>query len=122
VGGTPVLVHSAEITLDNAMDLRNNELGTAFATGFFRTNKRQIRVKVSFWLEDVTLIAAAENVTRSVLRLIVGNTNGSMLGAVLPSVEFEIPDVGNEIGPKVMTIDGKAYAEAGNDALFLCEA
>jgi hypothetical protein len=45
-----------------------------------------------------------------------------MLGAVAPSVEFEIPDVGNEIGPKEVTINGMCYATNGNDQLFLGEA
>lgn len=122
VGTSAFLVQSAEITLENNLDLRNNELGTQWASGFFRTNKRQIRVRVSFYLEDTTLIAAAEGVTTSVLRLVVGDTNGSMLGAFMPAVEWEIPDVGNEVGPKVLTIEGKAYAPSGNDALYLCEA
>ena len=44
-----------------------------------------------------------------------------LLAGDLPSVEFEIPDIGGEIGPKELTVEGYAYATSGNDALYLAE-
>lgn len=115
-------VLSVEITQANMLELRNRELGTAWASGIAgRTDQRNVRVKVRFWLEDLGLIDRANNVSRGTLRLLVGDTNGSMVGAFMPSVEFEIPDVDASNGLKEVEIEGYAYAVAGNDALTMGE-
>jgi hypothetical protein len=122
VDGNAFLVIGAKFNYANNLELRNKELGTSTATGIAgRTNNRKIGVSLQCYLEDTRLMGYARSVTRGVLRCIVGNVNGSMLGAVAPSVEFEIPDVGNEIGPKEVTINGMCYATNGNDGLFLGE-
>jgi hypothetical protein len=122
VDGTAFLVIAAKITMNNALELRNKELGTAWASGIAgRANLRQVKVSVTFYLEDTNLIGKANSITKGVLRCLVGQTNGSMLAALCPSVEFEIPDVGNEIGPKEITIEGTALAVNGNDQLFMGE-
>ncbi len=122
VDGNAFLVISAKVTLANNIELRNKELGTAWASGIAgRTNHRQIKVSVTFYLEDTRLMGLANSVTTGVLRLVIGQTDGSMVAAVLPKVEFEIPSVGSEIGPKEVTIEGMALATLGNDALFLAE-
>ncbi len=123
VDGNVFLVIGAKFTINNALELRNKELGTAFASGIAgRANKRKITVELTCYMEDTRLMGMARSVTRGVLRCVVGNTNGNMLGAVAPGVEFEIPDIGNEIGPKEVTISGVCYATNGNDQLFLGEA
>lgn len=122
VDGNAFLVIAAKIQVNNNLELRNKELGTAWATGVAgRTNNRKIKVSVTFYLEDTNLIGKANSVTRGVLRLIVGSTSGSIVAAVMPSVEFEIPDIGGEIGPKEVTVEGMCYATAGNDGLYLAE-
>lgn len=122
VDGNPFLVIGAKFSLANALELRNKELGTSFASGIAgRTAKRKINVQLQCFLEDTRLMGYARTVQKGVLRCIVGNVNGSMVAAVAPSVEFEIPDVGNEIGPKEVTISGVCYATSGNDQLFLGE-
>jgi hypothetical protein len=121
--GNAFLVIAAQVTINNALDLRNKELGTMWASGIAgRTAMRKIGVSVTFYLEDTRLIDWANNVTKGTVRLVVGNVNGSMVACVLPAVEFEIPDVGNEIAPKELTIEGVAYATNGNDQVFLGEA
>lgn len=120
------LVISAQVTVNNNLELRNKELGTRYATGIAgRANLRQVQIRVTFYLEDTSLIAKAvqsgiTSVT-GVLRFVVGATNGSMVACVAPKVEFEIPDIGNEIGPKELTIDGVAYAVDGNDQVTFAE-
>lgn len=122
VDGTAFLVIAAKITINNAIELRNKELGTTWASGIAgRANLRQVKVSVTFYLEDTNLIGKANSITKGVLRCLVGQTNGSMIGAVCPSVEFEIPDIGNEIGPKEITIEGTALAVSGNDQVFFGE-
>jgi hypothetical protein len=122
VDGNVFLVIGAKFTVNNNLELRNKELGTSFASGIAgRQNKRKINVQITCFLEDTRLLGYARSVQKGVLRCLVGNVNGGMLAAVAPSVEFEIPEIGNEIGPKEITIPGVCYATNGNDQLFLGE-
>lgn len=122
VGGTAFLVSAVKVSANNQLVLRNKELGTAFASGIGgRNNLRDIDVEITFFLEDTNLIGKAHSVTKGLLRCIVGDTNGSIVGMVLPSVEFEVPDVPGDIGLKEITITGKAYAILGNDQMYLAE-
>lgn len=122
VDGAAFLVISAKITVENALELRNKELGTSKATGIAgRTAMRKVKASITCYLEDTNLLTKANAVTRGDLRILIGQTKGSMLGAVLPGVEFEIPSIGNEVGPKEVTFEGVAYATAGNDQVFFGE-
>lgn len=122
VDGNSFLVISAKLRIENALELRNKELGTSKATGIAgRGNLRKITVEVVCYVEDTRLLTMANAVTTGVLRCIIGQTKGSMLGMVTPKVEFEIPSIGNEIGPKEVTITGVGYATSGNDQVFLGE-
>lgn len=123
VDGTAFLVISAAINVNNALELRNKELGTAWASGVAgRTNRRKITTTITFYLEDTTLIGKAHSVARGVLRTWVGtDTPGKRVAAVMPGVEFEIPEVPGGNGIKEMTIEGTCYATDGNDQLFLGE-
>lgn len=123
IDAATALIISANIQIANNIELRNKELGTAFASGVAgRSAMRKVTVSVTAYLEDLTLLDKANSVVTVALRCVVGSTNGSMLAAVLPKVEFEIPDIGNEVGPKEITFEGTAYATNGNDQIFLAEA
>lgn len=124
VDGTAFLVLSATVTVENNSDLRRGEIGTGgLGTGIMHhVDFRNVTVSVSFYLEDTNLIGKSEASTLAVLRLLVGDTNGKMVGAVLPAVEFEIPTIPATGGPKVVTIEGVAYSGgSGNDQIFLGE-
>lgn len=124
VDGNAFPVISCNFSCDNKTELRNKELGTTYATGLAgRADLREIKCQVTFYLEDTRLIniARSNGVTHGCLRVIVGQTPGSMVGAVAPNVEFEIPDVPDSVGPKEITIEGMAYRINGNDSLFLAE-
>lgn len=122
VDGNAFLVIAAQVTMDNAIELRNKELGTQWASGIAgRGALRKVNVSVTFYLEDTRLIGMANSITTGALRCIVGQTSGNIVAAVLPKVEFEIPDIGNEIGPKEITVEGTALATSGNDQLYLAE-
>jgi hypothetical protein len=124
VGGTAFLVSGLKATVDNQAVLRNKELGVAYASGIAgRSGAREVGLEITCFLEDTNLIAKAQAVTKGELRCIVGDTNGSMLLLVAPSVEFEIPEIpAGDNGPKEITIQGVGYAVSGNDALVLGEA
>lgn len=123
VDGNSFLVIAATLNINNNLELRNKELGTQFASAIAgRQNLRKVKVTITAFLEDLRLLGMAHSIQKGVLRLLIGDTSGSMLAMVCPSVEFEVPEVGNEIGPKEITFEGTAYAVTGNDQVFLAEA
>lgn len=120
--GAAFLITQAQVSMNNNEDLRNRELGTDSATGHMRgAARRTTNVQESFYMEDTSIIATAEVVGQDVVRLIVGNTNGSMVGIVMPKVEWEVPDIPTEEGPKIVSASGVGYATGGNDGLFAAE-
>lgn len=119
--GNAFLASAAEIDIVNNITLRNNEIGTAVASGFFRTNNRKVTAKVTFWFDDTRVLTQADAITHTELRLLIGSVNGKMLAAILPNLEWEIPDIGKEIGGKVITATGVGYANVGNDSVILAE-
>lgn len=126
VGDTSFPVINCQVTINNNLELRNKELGTRYASGIAgRANLRQVMVRVTVYLEDLTLFALAVNSAVTAqpaqLRFVVGNTSGNMLACVIPAAEFEIPEIGNEIGPKELTLEGVAYATDGNDQVYFAE-
>lgn len=123
VDGAAFLVTKFMLTIENQLVLRNRELGTEFASGIGgRNDLRKVTLSVEGWLEDTNLITKANDSTKSTVRCHVGNTDGNRVLIVCPSVEWEVPDVGNEIGLKEVTVSGVAYATNGNDQVFLGEA
>jgi hypothetical protein len=123
IDGTAFLVIAAKIEMMNNVELRNKEIGTSVATGIAgRANHRKVKCSLTFYLEDTNLIGKATANTKAVVRLMVGSGNGGRLCALMPSVEFEIPDIPQGMGPLEVTVDGVGYAVSGNDALFLGEA
>lgn len=122
VGGNAFPVLSAQLTWQNNIVLRNSELGTSKASGILgRTNMRQVRVQVTFYLEDRRLMQAANNKTDCALRCLVGSAAGSILAMVVPRSRFEFPDIGGGVGPKELTVEGQALATNGNDQAYLAE-
>lgn len=126
VNGTAFPVISFQVSINNNLELRNKELGTRYASGIAgRANLRKVMVRLTIYMENTTVwamaVGSAVTAQSAVLRSLVGNTNGSMVACVCPEVVFEIPEIGNEIGPKEITIEGEAYAESGNDQVFMAE-
>jgi hypothetical protein len=123
VDGSAFQIISLTASVGNATELRNKEAFQPWATGIAgRSARRDIKLSITAYLEDLLLLGKANSVVKAAVRCLVGDTNGSMVGLVAPSVEFEIPEVSNEYGPKLITVDGMAYATNGNDQLFACEA
>ncbi len=123
IDGVATLIQTAAFTIENSMAPRNTEFGTSTASGFFRENRRKVTCELGVYLEDTVIFDTAEAIATDVLRLLVGDTDGAMLGAVAPKVEWEIPDVPSTDGPKSITVNGTCYSEsAGNSEVFLTEA
>lgn len=122
VNGAAFPVIMAKATMNNQIALRNKELGTSVASGIGgRNNMRDVAVEVTFYLENTALIGLAHSLVKGCLQCIVGNASGSMVAMVVPSVEFEVPDIGGDVGLKEVTISGVAYATNGNDQIYLAE-
>lgn len=124
VDGVAELVSAVKLSMNNQLVLRNKELGTAYASGIGGRNAlREVNVEITLFLEDLTLWTKAHSngVAHGVLRLLVGDTSGTMVGMVAPNVEFEIPDVPGDIGLKEITVQGICLATDGNDQFFLAE-
>lgn len=116
------LIVSCGITIEANNELRNREFGSSYASGIIsHADFNNVTVSLQFYLEDVSLIDNAEGVIRTQLRLLCGDTNGQMVAAFLPSVEFEIPTLPASGGPKIVTIEGVAYGTNGNDQIYLAE-
>lgn len=122
LAGEEFLISQATVAFENNEVLRNIEMGTSYASGHMRGGRRRVTTSCAFYLEDTSVLAAAEGVTTQALRLLVGQKNGAMVGIVAPKVEWEIPDVPTTDGPKILTANGVAYATSGNDELFAAEA
>lgn len=120
--GTALLVQKATIRLTNGLELRNSELGTAIATGYMRgASKREVSVEVVYYFDHTDLISTSEAFGSDVLRLLAGNVNGKMVGAVMPKIEWAATSVPDADGPKVLTQTGRGLETSGNDELFLAE-
>lgn len=123
IDGAAFLVTKFMITIENQLVLRNRELGTQFASGIGgRNDLRKVTLSVEGWLEDTLLIDRGNTSIKTTVRVHIGNADGNRVIIVCPSVEWEVPDVGNEIGLKEVTVTGVAYATNGNDQVFLGEA
>lgn len=115
----PMTKLSASIV--NNVWLRNSEIGTQYASGHARQNFRDVTLSVSFWLENEALFTAGEGSTEQVVRLALGDTNGSMIGMVMPKALFEIPSVPSGVGPVEVTATAVCYHTNGNDEIFIGE-
>ena len=66
--GATFLVISATITMENALELRNKELGTRFASGIGgRSNLRKVNTSITFFLEDTAMIGKAGDEVEAVV-------------------------------------------------------
>lgn len=108
----------------NPLALRDQDLGATYATEAFRSDRRDVSVQASFYVEDLRVANLATALTKGGLSVCFGNVNGAMVGAVLPSVLWEyVPLPSGETGPAIVTATGKAYASAtGNDSCVIFEA
>lgn len=123
VNGYVFKVTGVNVSLSNALALRDQDLGEAYATEVFRGDRRTATVEASFYVEDTRIMDLATAFTKGGLSLVMGGTNGSMLAMVAPLVEWEIaPLPAGETGPAIMTARGTCYASStGNDSIVLAE-
>jgi hypothetical protein len=122
VDGNVFRVINVTSTLENQIVLRNSEIGTSYATAIAgRGAMRPVNLTLTFFLEDLRLMAMSKKRQHGAIRLLIGDTTGKLIAVVMPSVKFEIPPIGGGYGPKEVTINGMGYAVNGNDAIFAAE-
>lgn len=100
----------------------NRGIGVRYPVSYERNAKRSVGFSVDFYRGDYRIRDLAAASTSFVLRCIIGDTNGRMVGVVAPKVEPEMPEHGDDDGIRSGTVQGRAYATSGNDSLFLFEA
>jgi hypothetical protein len=119
---TAFLCLRAGISIGNNFGQRTGELGVTYASGAFRSAKRDVSVDLTYFFDATTLRDLAMAKTASTVRALIGSTNGSMLAFVLPSVAWEIEDVPTgDSGPKNASSTGTAIAVSGNDEIYVAE-
>lgn len=111
------------ITINNAMELQNEDFGTSSAYGYDRIGQRLINVELdTMFTDDTTLITAAEGASDNVLLAQCGNVEGKIIGIYAPKVRFDVPDDPDGDGKLQLAFKGLAKGTNGNDDLYVCAA
>jgi hypothetical protein len=107
VGGNPPSGHTGELwignavydflrmqlDLTNALVLRNDEYGTSRASASYRRGKIDVAIGLDARVEDESIIYdPAEAGTNLGVLLQTGYTEGNIIVAAVPAVEFKVPD------------------------------
>lgn len=122
VNGFAFKVTALKLSMANAIGLRDQELGDAYATEAYRSDFRMGTIEATFYLDDGRIADLGAAFTKAAFSLSIGSTNGAMLGIVAPSVLWDEPALpSGESGPVLMTVKGQLYATSGNDSLFVAE-
>lgn len=123
VNGNAFKLTGLTATINNALALRDMDLGAAAATEAFRGDRRTVSVQASFYVEDTRIMDLATAFTKGGLSVVLGATNGSMVALVAPSVLWEIaPLPAGESGAAIMQATGTCYASStGNDSVVVAE-
>lgn len=123
INGAAFTAISAKVTLANAIKLRDQDMGAAYATEAYRSDFRMGTFEVTFYVDDHAVVNLGESHTKVACSLSIGSTNGSMLGFVAPNVEFDrAPLPSGTSDAPTMTVRGTLYGSTtGNDALFVGE-
>lgn len=120
VNGVAYPMMKAAFNITNGMKLRNAEMGTNKAIGFYRAGRRVIEVQIDVYVEDpAPIYANAETATALSVSLQCGTVNGQIWGVYCPKVEFEMPTTPDGENELMWSFKGTALGTAGNDELFL---
>lgn len=123
LGSSAVDFLKLAITINNSMELQNDNFGTSSAYGFDRIGQRRIDLELGAQFSDsTTLMTAAEGSTDQVLLAQCGNTEGSIVAVYCPKVEFEVPDDPDGDGKLEHSYKGLAKGTSGNDELYVAAA
>jgi hypothetical protein len=80
-----------------------------------------VKVNVSYYFDDDSLITKAETIATAEARLLVGASAGKRVGMVLPKIEWEMPEFPDAASGIVLSQDGMALETDGNDEVFAAE-
>lgn len=124
-GANVFTANQVSLSIGQGVKGMNRGIGVSTLQSYIRNAKRQVRVTVDYYRDDERLKDLALAVTRSTLRIRIGDTSGKILGAILPHVEYEIPDPTEDDGIRAASISGVAYGDSAgtltNCSLYLYE-
>jgi hypothetical protein len=111
------------IEVNNAMYLRNEEYGDASATEAFRGGRREVSVSLDTYFENQSVLYD-QTLTGAFVSLFFqgGYTEGNIIAARCPNVEFKTPQLDDPDTPIKAPFAGPALESAGNDELYIALA
>lgn len=124
IDNTALLFRSAAINLANALAVRQSEYGVNAASQLYRRGRRGVSLTVDCWAETAgTLYNVAELGTNVQAHLQTGFTEGNIVAAYCPVVEFKPPTIDDPDEEVTWSYAGMALeTSAGNDELSLAIA
>lgn len=125
VSNTVYKFKHAEIELVNGIKARNSEYGENTPTEIYRADDRVITVNLDSWAEtQATLYDLTEAGTMPQLLIQTGRTEGNIVAAYLPRVDFAVPgqdDPRSEVSWAFAGVGTESSLDAG-DALSIAMA
>jgi len=116
------LFKSLDVTIVNALAVRNQEYGVNAATEIYRNGRREITVSLEAFAEtEATLYDLAEAGTNAVLMKQTGRTEGNIVAIYAPKVEWKVPDTDDPDEEVSWSFSGVALesVDGANDEITL---
>lgn len=112
---------TGEVSIANALTVRNQEYGVNAATEIYRQGRREISLSLESFLGDDALYDLAEAGTNANYLLQTGRTEGNIVAVYAPLVEWKIPDQDDPDEEPKWSFTGMALetADKQNDELTL---
>ena len=121
INGTARKFMTMEISLDNGLDLINENYGTLMAEGYDAPEFRELTFSLERRADDdFTLYDLAEAGTQFELFLQTGQTEGNIIAVRAPKAEFEqVPELPDDNGALTHSFAGVLAENTGDDELSL---
>lgn len=121
-GTDTILVTGCSFDIDQKVALRNDEFGSAVASGYRHPEFREVTCSLDLhfikgaakWLND------AKRFTAQDIEVVLGNTEGKKLQIDADQVEFEIPNIDVPDNEEcTITLPGKCLGSSGEDEITM---
>ncbi|MCK5642355.1 MAG: hypothetical protein KAJ19_16225, partial [Gammaproteobacteria bacterium] len=122
IDGAAYLFKSLEVTIGNALAVRNQEYGVNGGTEPYRQGRREISLSLEAFAEtEAALYDLAEAGTNVSLLKQTGRTEGNIVALYAPIVEFKVPETDDPEEEVNWAFEGVALesADEENDELTL---
>lgn len=122
IGATAYLFKKLDVTITNALVVRNQEYGVNTATEIYRQDRREVALSLDVFAEtEATLYDLAEAGTNAALLKQTGKTEGNIVTVYCPTVEWKVPSTDDPDTEVSWNFSGMALesADAANDEISL---